>query len=88
MVGLFGKVGGGVSRYGVDRVDGDAGWKNGRSRRTESRRGSHASTSITCDSLTIGFPAASVTEIYGKSVHFVSFGLLSFVARNYADLRF
>lgn len=47
-----------------------AGRKNGRSRGTEPRRGSHASTPITRDSLTIGFPLA-VTEIYRKPAHFV-----------------
>lgn len=41
------------------------GRKNGRSRGTAPRRGSHASTPITRDSLTIGFPLA-VTEIYRK----------------------
>jgi len=46
------------------------GRKNGRSRGAEPRRGSHASTPITRDSLTIGFPLA-VTEIYRKPVHLV-----------------
>lgn len=44
------------------------GRKNGRSRGTEPRRGSHASTPITRDSLTIGFPLLAVTEIYRKPV--------------------
>lgn len=44
----------------------EEGRKNGRSRGTEPRHGSHASTPITRDSLTIGFPLA-VTEIYRKS---------------------
>lgn len=43
----------------------EGGRKNGRSRGTEPRHGSHASTPITRDSLTIGFPLA-VTEIYRK----------------------
>jgi len=49
---------------------GDGGRKNGRSRGTEPRHGSHASTPIIRDSLTIGFPLA-VTEIYRKPVHLV-----------------
>lgn len=58
---------------------GGGGRKNGRSRGTEPRRGSHASTPITRDSLTIGFPLA-VTEIYRKPVHLVP--------RDEADSRF
>ncbi|EZA59195.1 hypothetical protein X777_15837, partial [Ooceraea biroi] len=46
------------------------GRKNGRSRGTAPRCGSHASTPIIRDSLTIGFPPA-VTEIYRKPVHVV-----------------
>lgn len=49
----------------------------------ESRRGSHASTPITRDSLTIGFPLA-VTEIYRKPVHLVP----SVGPRDEADSRF
>ncbi|TGZ57617.1 Uncharacterized protein DBV15_03986 [Temnothorax longispinosus] len=51
-------------------IRGWRGRKNGRSRGTAPRRGSHASTPITRDSLTIGFPLA-VTEIYRKPVHLV-----------------
>jgi len=58
-----GRAGTMVGAYGGGR-------KNGRSRGTEPRRGSHASTPITRDSLTIGFPLA-VTEIYRKPVHLV-----------------
>jgi len=60
------------------------GRKNGRSRGTEPRRGSHASTPITRDSLTIGFPLA-VTEIYRKPVHLV---LRALDLRDEADSRF
>lgn len=59
--------GGGDGRW---TAYGGGGRKNGRSRGTEPRHGSHASTPITRDSLTIGFPLA-VTEIYRKPVHLV-----------------
>lgn len=59
--------GGGDGRTHARGEAGEAegGRKNGRSRGTEPRHGSHASTPITRDSLTIGFPLA-VTEIYRK----------------------
>jgi len=59
-LGVKGETDGGRSARG-------AGWKNSRSRGTALRHGSHASTPITRDSLTIGLPLA-VTEIYRKAV--------------------
>jgi len=58
-LGVKGETDGGRSTRG-------GGWKNSRSRGTAPRHGSHASTPITRDSLTIGLPLA-VTEIYRKA---------------------